>query len=179
MPVHPAPDRGRADSPPGASGPQRSAGEQSSLHGPRARWARAIAVAVLLVYPACASVLLLTRNGWAVNRANVFVWTYTLGPGGLGLPISPERFADLANVVLFVPPFAALALLVPSWWWVAAGTAISTGIETAQLVRGGRDATVVDVLTNTCGAALGVALGLWIRRRLAAAEPSQAPEGRG
>ncbi len=149
----------------------------SSIHG-EGRWDRnrrpafTIAAIVLALYPLAAGVLLLTRNGWAVNRANVWVWMHTLGPGGLRLPITPEQFADLANVVLFIPPFAALALLVPTWWWVLLGTAISGGIEYAQHVRGGRDATVVDVITNTAGAALGVGLGLWIRYRLSADAPS-------
>lgn len=139
--------------------------------------ARIIAVLVLLTYPAAAAVLVLTRNGWAVNRLNVRIWSATLGPGGLRLPITPEQFADLANVVLFLIPFAALALLMPSWWWILLGTAVSSCIETAQYYRGGRDATIVDVLTNTIGAALGVALGRILHQRLSSAGSSPTAVG--
>lgn len=134
----------------------RSSPRRQPLSAPL-RWT---AWAVLLLYPLGAGVLLLTADGWAVNRANVRAWELTMGPLGLQPMISPEMFSDLANVVLFVPVFAALAVLRPRWWWVLLGAAISTAVETYQLTLPGRDATVVDVLTNTIGAVLGVALGI-------------------
>ena len=80
---------------------------------------RLLAALVLLLYPLAAGTLLLTSDGWAVNRLNVRIWYALTGAVGLREQIPPELFAALANVALFVPFFAALAVLVPTWWWVA------------------------------------------------------------
>ena len=142
------------------------------------RWLVALALLVLLAVPAAGGVLLLTSDGWAVNRANVAVWQATVVPLGLGGTVSPEDFAVLANVLLFVPVFAALAVLVPSWWWVLGAAAVSGAVELHQLSLGTREASIGDVLANTAGAALGVLLGTAVRRavlaraRLRAAGPA-------
>lgn len=130
---------------------------------PAIRWA---ALALLAVYVLAAGALLLTADGWAVNRANVAVWELVTRPLGLSGAIGPDRFGDLMNVVLFVPPFAALAVALPTRWWVATGAGASAGVELYQATLGSRDASVVDVLTNTLGALVGTALGLWLQRRL-------------
>lgn len=128
------------------------------------RAARAVAVAVFLVYVGAAAWLLLTTDGWAVNRLNVLIWTTTVGPAGLRLPITPEQFSVLGNVLLFIPAFTALALLRPSWWWVLAGAGASGAVELYQYLGGSRDASLADLAANTLGAVLGVGLGLWISR---------------
>lgn len=110
--------------------------------------------------------LLLSGDGWSVNRANVWVWARVTGPLGLQGIVSPEQFAVLANVVLFVPIFAALSLLVPSWWWIAIAVAVSVAVEVYQFALGTRQAEVVDVFANTAGAALGVTVGILLRGRL-------------
>ncbi|WP_270408242.1 VanZ family protein [Brachybacterium paraconglomeratum] len=125
---------------------------------------RLLAALVLLLYPLGAGALLLTSDGWAVNRLNVRIWYAVTGSVGLREQITPEMFAALANVALFVPFFAALAVLVPTWWWVAAGAGLSIAVELYQGEIGTRDQDLVDILANTAGAALGVGLGLLVRR---------------
>lgn len=125
---------------------------------------RLLAALVLLLYPLGAGALLLTSAGWAVNRLNVRIWYAVTGAVGLREQITPEMFAALANVALFVPFFAAIALLVPTWWWVAAGAGLSIAVELYQGEIGTREQDLVDVLANTVGAALGVGLGLLVRR---------------
>lgn len=67
---------------------------------------------------------------------------------------------DLAgNVAVFVP----LGLIVAAAWrspalGLLAGLAVSGGCELVQLFEPGRVSSLVDVLTNTTGAALGAAL---------------------
>ena len=125
---------------------------------------RLLAALVLLLYPLAAGTLLLTSDGWAVNRLNVRIWYAVTGAVGLREQITPEMFAALANVALFVPFFAALAVLVPTWWWVAAGAGLSIAVELYQGEIGTREQDLVDILANTAGAALGVGLGLLVRR---------------
>lgn len=124
----------------------------------------AAALAVLLLYPLAAGFLLLTSDGWAVNRANVRVWIVVTDLLGARGAITPEQFAMVANVMLFVPFFAALAILRPTWWWVLLGAGISTAVELYQGTLGSRLQDPWDIAANTLGAALGVALGLGIRR---------------
>ena len=128
------------------------------------RTLRLLAALVLLLYPLGAGALLLTSDGWAVNRLNVRIWSAVTGAVGLREQITPEMFAALANVALFVPFFAALAVLVPTWWWVAAGAGLSIAVELYQGEIGTREQDLVDILANTAGAALGVGLGLLVRR---------------
>ena len=125
---------------------------------------RLLAALVLLLYPLAAGALLLTSDGWAVNRLNVRIWSAVTGALGLREQVTPEMFAALANVALFVPFFAALAVLVPTWWWVAAGAGLSIAVELYQGEIGTREQDLVDILANTAGAALGVGLGLLVRR---------------
>ena len=125
---------------------------------------RLLAALVLLLYPLGAGALLLTSDGWTVNRLNVRIWYAVTGAVGLREQITPEMFAALANVALFVPFFAALAVLVPTWWWVAAGAGLSIAVELYQGEIGTREQDLVDILANTAGAALGVGLGLLVRR---------------
>ena len=125
---------------------------------------RLLAALVLLLYPLGAGALLLTSDGWTVNRLNVRIWYAVTGAVGLREQVTPEMFAALANVALFVPFFAALAVLVPTWWWVAAGAGLSIAVELYQGEIGTREQDLVDILANTAGAALGVGLGLLVRR---------------
>ncbi len=71
------------------------------------------------------------------------------------------RFDIIANIALFVPFGATVAwrrsgrvvVLV-----ILAGALLSIAIELYQVYCHGRFATMTDVLTNTCGAALGASL---------------------
>jgi VanZ family protein len=71
---------------------------------------------------------------------------------------------DLANVALFVPLGAVLALRLRarSAWIVAVG--ISIACETAQLWIPMRHASLRDVLVNAAGAGIGIALVVLHRR---------------
>lgn len=119
---------------------------------------------LLALYPLGAGVLLLTADGWAVNRANVQIWYHVTGLLGARDHVSPEDFAMAANVALFVPFFAALAMLRPTWWWVLLGAALSTSVELYQGSLGTRIQDPWDIVMNTLGAALGVAAGVAMRR---------------
>lgn len=119
---------------------------------------------MVCLWPIGAAALLLTRDGWSINRLNVQVWYAVTSPLGLHTVISPELFATIANVVLFVPFFAALALLLPRWWWIAGGVAISGAVELYQLRIGSRDASFEDLAMNTLGTVIGVAAGIWWHR---------------
>ena len=130
------------------------------------RLVRRAAVALLLAFPIGAAWLTLNPDGWAINRLNVQIWIMLLGPVGLTGAVTPEQFATVMNVVLFLIPFTAVAILRPRWWWVLLGFAITCAIESWQWVIGSRDASLEDIVMNTLGAALGVALGRWIVGRL-------------
>ena len=74
-----------------------------------------------------------------------------------------------ANVALFVPLGALLAWWIPGWpWWRVAlvGALISAVIEVVQAVTPlDRTASVIDVVANTAGTALGALAARWIARR--------------
>ena len=86
-------------------------------------------------------------------------------PLGLQGLISPEQFQTFANIVLFMPPCAALAVLIPTWWWVLPALLVSSAVEVYQGRLGTRLTEVEDVAANTLGAAVGVGIGLLISRR--------------
>lgn len=139
------------------------------------RSARMLAALILLAGSAGAAVLLLTADGWAVNRLNVRIWNTMTSELGIRHLVTPEQFAVLANVALFIPVFAALAVLVPTWWWVLLAAVLSTAVEVYQSSLGGlRIASFGDVLANTLGALLGVLLGRWVHHRLRTRDLSRA-----
>ena len=76
----------------------------------------------------------------------------------------------LANVMLFTPwgVLAVLLLGTRRWWWVlASGAAFSMLIEIAQ-ISGSRISDPRDLVANTLGAVLGVAIGMLIDARSSA-----------
>ena len=71
-----------------------------------------------------------------------------------------------ANIGMFIPVGVLLALLLPPRrWWVAVliGFAMTVTIETAQLFIPGRFSDVRDIIANTAGAAIGVAIVRLVR----------------
>jgi glycopeptide antibiotics resistance protein len=87
--------------------------------------------------------------------------------GAHHVPISYDVVEASSNVVMFVP-FGVLVglLLARRWLVVALGCALSVAIETSQaLFLPTRVADPRDVVMNTLGAALGVLLVSWWRRR--------------
>lgn len=94
------------------------------------------------------------------------------GPGWNGCLVCGERgVADaLANVILFIPLGAALALLpLRPARIVTVAFLLSAAVETAQLVVPGRDPSPPDVLFNSLGALAGATLA---KRRRAILLPS-------
>ena len=97
--------------------------------------------------------------------------------------VSLEEAEALANVLLFIPIGLLLRLALPrvlSSALLALATAGSLGIEVVQyLALPGRTPSLVDVLTNGGGAAIGLVLGVdaqrlvgrWTRRRARRARP--------
>jgi hypothetical protein len=82
----------------------------------------------------------------------------------------------IANVLLFVIFGLLASYAFPRarpWSVVLVGAIISLGIEVTQYVTAvGRQTDVNDVLCNTAGAAIGVALVVALRARRTRAEPS-------
>ena len=71
-----------------------------------------------------------------------------------------------ANIVMFIPVGILVALLLPPRrWWVAVlvGFVMTVTIETAQLFIPGRYSDLRDIVANTAGAAIGVAIVRLIR----------------
>jgi len=67
------------------------------------------------------------------------------------------------NAALFLPLGAALSVAGSRpWRTIALGALLSCGVETAQFVIPGRDPSLSDVLFNTLGSALGVALAHYV-----------------
>jgi glycopeptide antibiotics resistance protein len=74
-----------------------------------------------------------------------------------------DRAEFLANVALFVPVGLFLLLVVGTrFWWVAAALAfaMTAAIETAQRSIPGRVPDERDLLSNTAGALIGIAVGV-------------------
>ncbi|WP_134767356.1 VanZ family protein [Nocardioides sp. 1609] len=93
-----------------------------------------------------------------------------------------DRAELLANIALFVPVGVFLLLLVGTrFWWVAGigGFLMTSAIETAQRSIPGRVPDERDLLANTVGALVGIAVGLVLtypasRRRARAARARRA-----
>jgi glycopeptide antibiotics resistance protein len=97
--------------------------------------------------------------------------------------LTDDRAELLANVALFVPVGVFLLLLVGTrFWWVAAGLAfvMTSAIETAQRSIPDRVPDERDILANTVGALIGIAVAVVLtlpatlrrqRRRRSASAP--------
>ncbi|WP_347042350.1 VanZ family protein [Brachybacterium nesterenkovii] len=142
--------------------------------GPATRRLKALAVGVLAPAVPAGAALLLAPDGWAINRLNVAVWIAVTKPLGLMGTTTPEQFAAVMNVLVFVPVLAALAVLRPTWWWAALAAAGSVGVELYQMSLGTREPDLGDVLANTLGAVLGVGLGLLALRAARRADARRA-----
>lgn len=100
-------------------------------------------------------------------RVTGFVWWAADLLASWGLPRRPAAVVleFVANIALFIP-LGILARLafdrVRSWWVVGAGFLGSTFIELVQLSIPSRVATASDVVANTLGVAIGVAVAFAI-----------------
>ena len=103
--------------------------------------------------------------GWRIVKLVPFVATDSAG--------ASTRFDVVANLALFVPFGLYLGLLAPSWrWWRAAATfaAASLGLEVAQYVLAVGSSDLTDVVVNTAGGLVGLA----VARRVSAAALTRA-----
>ena len=143
---------------------------------------RALSGVLLIGLIPAAAVLLFSADGYRINRLNVQLW-YLLSTPEIRAVTSPELYATVWNVLLFAVLFAALALWVPRWWTIAIGAAISTVVELFQWQLGSRQPSLGDVLANTAGTVLGVAVGIGLHRTVSqrgtGADPTQGPSGDG
>jgi len=76
--------------------------------------------------------------------------------------VTYTQLESFANVLLFVPFGLLIALLLPTrWWWlvIVALAVVAGGIELGQaLFLPGRVASFDDVLANSLGGVVGVAI---------------------
>jgi len=86
--------------------------------------------------------------------------------GARGVPVTYLGVEAVANVVMFVPFGVLVGLLLRRGWWVVVllGAATSALIETVQRWLPTRYSTLQDVVMNTLGAAVGVAVLLVVAR---------------
>lgn len=129
---------------------------------------RAVWRVLLAIYLVLTGIVVAWPNAWAVNRAVVYVWQIGVTNGWYHPSgFSPEQFAVVLNVLLFIPPVLLAAASFPrvrvGWWVLAAGLG-SCLVEFAQLIGGSRDATIVDIASNTGGALLGALIVAGWRR---------------
>lgn len=136
----------------------------NTLLPPPRRRTRVIAVA--LGIPFLAGLTLLTLTPTRVEQAMPNLLDLVLrGIHRVGLTsIDFTRLEIIANVVVFIPVGILAFLLIPRQFWgwsILVGPLISTGIELTQLVvLTNRAATINDVIANSAGASIGVALAI-------------------
>ncbi len=122
---------------------------------------RGVVRLAVALYAAAVAVVLFLPNGWAINR--FFVEVYVVGQYRFGLPLSPEDYATLANVLAFVVLAFGLVVGWPRvrpWLWTLVLVALSAAAELAQGSLG-REQSWADFLLNSLGAGIGTLLGVW------------------
>ncbi|MFE1644663.1 VanZ family protein [Microbacterium sp. P01] len=139
---------------------------------PRARPTRSILLAALATVAVVGVLTLAPRSIVGPARGAVM--------GAMDAATSPLRVAIgygdaeiVLNLFLFVPLGALLALLLSPRAWplpIAAGLALSAAVEIAQRAVPGRVPDTDDILWNTVGAAVGVAV-VTVPRVMATALP--------
>ena len=127
---------------------------------------RRVVVALLVAAGVAAAVLVL--NPWQLHDLAASSIARSLHH--IGFPSLPGFPATefVGNIAMFMPLGLLGALLVPRGrWWAVLGALVasSVGIETVQaLALPYRTASTHDVLANSLGAAIGVALALLVPR---------------
>jgi glycopeptide antibiotics resistance protein len=106
-------------------------------------------------------------------HGGLMAWLDALHRAGVPTWFGYAFVESAANVLLFVPLGALIALELPRrFWWVAAVAAavLSIVIETVQQFIPDRFASVADVIANTAGGLIG-ALLVWAVRRYGRPRP--------
>jgi glycopeptide antibiotics resistance protein len=125
---------------------------------------RRVALGALVVYTAALAAIVL-----AVSPDPALEWTTdALRRVEVLGRVTVRAVERGANVVLFVPAGLLLSYALPrtprALVW-ALCVLVSLGVEAAQVVLPGRDATPIDVVTNAIGAGIGVLLHAAVARR--------------
>ena len=133
---------------------------------PRVRWWLA---GTVLGYLVLLGLLVMWPNGGQVRQLNVFLYLFFLHRG-VSPSVTPEHYAFVLNVLVFVPPVLLAALVVdrvPPWWWAVTGALASAAIELTQAVAlPGRMASFSDLMANALGAVIGAVAAYLVRARL-------------
>lgn len=112
------------------------------------------------------AMLVLWPEGATVTRANGLVAGAFRRLGAPGW-MSPAVWETINNVLVCVPAGALAMVLWPrsrGWSWVALAATLSLCVELVQWrYLPSRTPSPLDVLANTAGAALGVAIGAQLR----------------
>jgi glycopeptide antibiotics resistance protein len=131
-----------------------------------ARWLKALLVVYLV---ALAFVVFLPAREASNVTGFVGVIAGWLSAFGLPRTAADVGVEFVANIALFVPLGLLVRLLRPTlwnWWPVALLAVVSSAtIEVLQLVIPGRVTTLSDVIANTLGALVGLALAKWLAGR--------------
>jgi hypothetical protein len=98
----------------------------------------------------------------------LFAWVARTASGVDGLEwITSADVERTSNVLLFAPAGLFLCYALPAlnrWFVWALCVAVSASIETAQVVVPGRHPSLVDVVTNGIGGAIGVLVHVAVAR---------------
>lgn len=148
----------------------------SRLLPPPRRLTRGIALALALPFFGGIALLTLTPTRIEQSMPNlldlVLSVSHRLGWESLDF----TRLEVIANVLVFVPIGILAFILIPRRLWplaLALGPAVSLSIEAAQrLALPNRTATVSDVIANSGGALIGVALAILCTLLFAPHRPS-------
>jgi glycopeptide antibiotics resistance protein len=137
------------------------AGRGRAGPGRRVATGAAVVLAVLL------TALLLWPDGEVVRRGVVRVYVFFL-ERGMPPRVTPEVYAVLLNVAVFVPPgwIGVAVLRRPPLRVALALTAFSAAVELTQALPAvGRDSSLLDVACNALGAVTGVVAASVVSRR--------------
>ncbi|MFC8190575.1 VanZ family protein [Cellulomonas sp. NPDC057328] len=124
---------------------------------------RRVVVAALVAYLAAVAAVTMTP-GRTYDGSLGAVRTVLAWLAERGVPLPFELVEAVANVVMFVPFGVLVGLLLGlRRWWAVLLLALATTvtIETVQRVLPDRFSTVQDVVMNTLGGAIGLALLAW------------------
>ena len=125
---------------------------------------RRVALRVLVLYAAGLAVVTLVAS-----PASALRWTTRALLGSDDSDTTTVMTVEGgANVLLFVPAGLLLCYALPRiarWQVWSLCVLVSAGVELAQTVLPGRQPSVIDLVTNASGAAIGVLLHLVLTRR--------------
>jgi glycopeptide antibiotics resistance protein len=131
----------------------------------RRTW-RVVAIVLLAVLAAGVLALILSPVPIFGDQKRIYQLAIDLHEAGWPYWINFAFFERMANVVLFIPVGALLAATLPrrmQWLALILVLVLAAGLETAQLLLAERRSSILDVVLNTAGGAVGVGLTAAVR----------------